>query len=248
MPRFYGRRKASDRRRFGMALKSYRRHRRRARVVRAPRPLSTGRVYQFKQHTTEILGLQAAGSTFWTAQGNNLYRKLAYSLNDVPQATEFSNLYKEYRIKGVRLQMYFSNNVSTTQQTVGGGGSLQAANGQMLLWTDSNYSNGAFNGTDREFLDSQTSKKRLCLNTIGKPIDMFMKLKVLNTVETDASVRVPSVGKNPWINTDFPGMTYQGPNMMIQRVDGEPFTSGLAESSQYCRLITTFYLEFRKVA
>ena len=116
--RRYGRRPTSNRRRTGMARRPSRRFGRRPRVVRAPRPLGSGAIHSFKQSFNQVIGLNTSSApSGWSTNGNNLYRSLRFKLTDIQQHGEFTDLFAMYKLKGVRMQMYFSNTVAQSIMT-----------------------------------------------------------------------------------------------------------------------------------
>ena len=128
----------------------------------------------FKRSQSVVIGLNGASPPEgWSVSGNNIYKNWGFSLAQLQDNTDFTNLFKYYRLKGVRLQMYFSNNVSTSED-----GNNSPSNNQMVMWLDTNKdgANVAGSGLETTYLNSQTAKKQLCLKTDGKPIDIYMPL------------------------------------------------------------------------
>lgn len=201
-------------------------------------------IYPFKRSISTTIGLNTASlPTDWLANGNNLYRNWGFSLGQLGDYLEFTNLFKYYRLKGVRIQMYFSNNVSTTDD-----GNNASANQQVIMWIDSNKdgSNFASAGLEETYLNSQTAKKRLCLKTNGKPVDIYMPLMQQNMIYGGDTNTDYTVVKPRWIATHEPTTPHYGYKMMLQRVDGQAFTSGVT-NSQYCKIIQTLYFQCKKV-
>lgn len=211
-------------------------------LVRVQRGLSPA-VYPFKRSTQVVIGLNtSAPPEGWSVYGNNLYRNWGFSLSQLLDYGDFVNLFKFYRLKGVRIQMYFSNTNSNSRD------GASAPNQQMLLWMDTNRDgqDTADAGMEQTYLNSQTAKKRLCLNTTGKPLDFYMRLKQQNMIyggvgNTDYTTKNPG-----WIATTEPATPHYGHKTMLQRVDAQPFTSGI-NNSQYVKIIQTVYFECRKV-
>lgn len=212
-------------------------------VAKIQRGLSPA-VYPFKRSTSVVVGLNTtAPPEGWSVSGNNLYRNWGFSLAQLNDYTEFTQLFKFYRLKGVRVQMFFSNTNSSSED-----GNNSASNQQIIMWLDTNRdgANVAASGLEQTYLNSQTAKKRLCLNTIGKPIDLFMRLRQQSMVyggvgNTDYTTVTPK-----WIATTEATTPHYGHKTMLQRVDGQPFTSGLS-NSQYVKIIQTIYFECKKV-
>lgn len=201
-------------------------------------------IIPFKRSSSVTIGLNGATPPEgWSASGNNIYKNWGFSLAQLNDSTDFTNLFKYYRLKGVRLQMYFSNNVSTSED-----GNNNPSNNQMLMWIDTNKdgNDSATSGVETTYLDSQTAKKQLCLRTDGKPIDIYMPLMQQGMTYGGVANTDYALQKPKFIATTEPATPHFGFKMMLQRVDGQSFTSGMA-SSQYAKIITTMYLQCKKV-
>lgn len=249
MPKYgrYGRRNTGRGRRAGVARRPRRRAVRRPPAMRAPRPLGTGAVHQFKQSFNQVIGINtSAPPSGWSVNGNNLYRSLTFKLTDLLQHGEYTDLFAMYKIKGVRMQMYFSNSVAESMNE--GSGSASSPNQQIMCWMDRNTGTTTFTGDTDEMLNSQTAKKKLCIRADGKPLDIYMPVRPMDLTNQDSSfVRPVPRFKSQWIGTDYPSVEHFGLNLMLQRVDGQAFTSGIT-NSQYARIIYTMYFQTKKVA
>jgi hypothetical protein len=204
----------------------------------------TSAIMPFKRSNSVVIGLNGSSPPEgWSVSGNNIYKNWGFSLAQLHDNTDFVNLFKYYRLKGVRLQMYFSNNVSTSED-----GNNAPSNNQMLMWLDTNKDGAdvSASGLETTYLDSQTSKKKLCLRTDGKPIDIYMPLLQQNMTYGGVGNTDYTLQKPKFISTTEPATPHYGFKMMLQRVDGQSFTSGMS-SSQYCKIVTTVYLQCRKV-
>lgn len=201
-------------------------------------------MHSFKRSFVNTIGLNSgAPPADWYANGNNLYRNWAFSLGQLDDYEDFTSLFKFYRLKAVRVQIYFSNTSSTTRNA----GST-ASNQQMLMWIDTNKdgSDLAAAGEDDTYLNSQTAKKKLCLTSTGEPLDIYMPLRQQTMVYGGATNTDYTTTTPKWIATTEFSTPHFGHKMMIQRVDGQPFTSGIT-NSQYAKIIHTVYLECKKV-
>jgi hypothetical protein len=200
-------------------------------------------IYPFKRTISQTIGLNtSAPPEGWSVSGNNLYKNWGFSLSMLLDNTDFTNLFKYYRLKGVRIQMYFSNTGSDARE-----GSV-APNKQIIMWMDRNFDgqNTSSSGLEQTYLNSQTSKKRLCLRNNGKPLDIYMPLKQQGMTyggvgNTDYVLQSPK-----FISTGEPATPHYGYKTMLQRVDGQAFTSGIS-NSQYVKIIQTIYFQCKKV-
>lgn len=249
MPRYgrYSRRSNSNRGRSGMGRKRRGIYRRTRYNMRAPRPLGTGAIHSFKQSFNQVIGLNTtAPPTGWSVNGNNLYRAMKFKLTDLQQHGEFTDLFAMYKIKAVRMQMYFSNSVAESMNE--SSGTASSPNQQILCWMDRNTGTTAFTGDTDEMLNSQTAKKKLCLRTDGRPLDIYMPVRPMSNIEQDSTfIRPIPSNRSPWIGTDYPSVEHFGLNLMLQRVDNQAFTTGIS-NSQYARIIYTVYIQCKKLA
>lgn len=212
--------------------------RRRFRKPRVPRSLQQ-RTIQFKRDHEQTLTLSnTAPPEGWSNTGNRIYNTLAYSLGALGESTDFVNLFRQYRLKGARVRMYFSNTQSTVEQD------SQYSNSQILVRMAPNP-RGESDTLDDAYWQSINAKKyRLALNG-GKPLDIYMPLVQRNEV-TSSSGTVTTTMKPKFISTSNTNVIHYGLNIGMERADGQDFTSGF-NNNQHCKLITTLYFECRGI-
>lgn len=201
-------------------------------------------IYPFKRSQAVVIGLNTSSPpTGWNVNGNNLYRNWGLTLGELPDHTDFVNLFKYYRLKGVRIQLYFSNTSSPTED-----GNNNSPNQQIMMWIDTNKdgSNFAAAGVENTYLSSQTAKKKLCIRANGRPIDIYMPLMQQAQMYGGPSATDYTTQKPKWVSTSEATTPHYGLKMMLQRLDGQPFTSGI-NNSQYCKIIQTVYFQCKKV-
>lgn len=207
------------------------------RALAAPKP------YLFKRTIAETLSLSnTSPPDGWTSTVNNLGKAFGWTLSAVNDYTDFTQLFKYYRLKGARIRMYFSNTTSVVDDS-----SHVPNNGQILMTIDRNMDGNASNvATESHYLDSQTAKRKLCLRNDGKPIDIYMPLKQLSEIVNVSGTSTSAMVSPKWVDTGEYAVPHYGYNIMLQRVDGDAFTSGLT-TSQKVKMLTTLYFECKKV-
>ena len=156
----------------------------------------------------------------------------------IPDNLDFKNLFTAYRIKGVRIEGYYSNtgSDSTNQQT-------------MLLWNQNwqGITTGVL--TEQFFLDRPRSKRTLLLRATGKKaFDIYQPMRVLSTLYNSVTNSDYGTRKPMWIACNEDTTNHYGFNLRIQRVDGNTFTTGATVPYPSIKLITTWYMEFRGVS
>lgn len=191
-------------------------------------------VHLFRRAFTKTLALSnVTAPAGWTAEGNAIYSNFSYKLNDLLSATDFTNLFQQYKINGVKQELIFSNTSSMD------------TNSQLLVYWDANKDGQSRTRSEQTFLDSQTSKHVILKPPSKQKITLYTKLKQLsNTFKlTDDDYAVV----NPrWISTAEPNTPHYGCSMRIQRVDDKPFGTDLT-NFQYLKIITTMYIACKKV-
>lgn len=248
--------------------RAYKKKRRpRKRYVAKNRPARIGfsrfnpvSIYQFKRKREVIWRLNTNSPptdpiAFVAGTGSsagNIGAILKFSLSDLPgsSGTDLTNLFKWWRIKGVRVRLYFSN---TNSDASNRNTALINDNSQLLVRMDRNQTgeqaitSAAQNET---YLYSQTSKIRTCLNG-GRPLDFYIPVKQLgqtfgNTPTPGVTDEIASMQSPRWIPSTEPDLKHFGVNICIQRVDGAPLTTGYT-TNQACRAIMTYYIQCKKV-
>ena len=215
--------------------------RRLVRVQRGMRPS----VHIFRRSLTQTISLStSAVPEGWYASGNNLYKNWGFSLSSLGNFNEFTDLFKYYKLSGARVQMYFSNTGSVPTM----GSNMYYPNSQILLHIDSNKDgeDSSTSGLEATYLNSQTAKKKLCLNTLGKPIDIYMPLRQQSMIYGGSANTDYATVRPRWIATTEPTTPHFGYKTMLQRVDGQAFQS-ITTNTQYVKITTTLYFMCKKV-
>ena len=216
-------------------------------IGRPPRrALSAPRPYYFKRTLTTTATLSAQ-DIFWTSQGSNLGKAFAFNLQGLMGETDFTNLFKYYRLKGARVRMYFSNTGSVTSSNTNAAISPDAPNSQLLVTIDRNM-NGEISGVadESKYLQSQTAKRIIALGGDRKPVDIYMPLKQGRLIYLNENTTNNTLISPKWLSTKDKETPHWGYNVMIQRVDGEAFTIGMG-NRQSVKILTTIYLQCKKV-
>ncbi len=208
------------------------------------KPRMAPRVLQFKRKFSNTLVLNTVsppeGWTSLASAGDEaITLGYVFSMAEIPNYENFTTLFDSYRIKGVRLQGYYSFNTT--------GPDSQA---QVMLHYARDHlgQNTASVLTEDWFNSRPRSRKRLIVNSVGKPsFDIYMPLTQLSntyqsTVNTDYTMQRPR-----FISTNEVNTPHYGFNLRLSRVDGNPFTT--ASSNQYptLKLYSTIYFEMRGI-
>ena len=209
------------------------------------RPLQP-KVYHFKRVFEEIVDLnQTDAGQGWIQNDNGVYKQFVYALNELPGYTDFTNLFQMYKLTGASVKMYFSNTNSEERDT------QSFSNSQLLMRIAPNPSGTTasvlVNPLNQQwFNECQATKRRLCLNAMGKPLATYTKLKQLSEVYHNVGNSDYQVVSPKWISTGENATPHYGLNCRLDRVSGEPLTSGF-NNSQKVRIMTTLYVACKQV-
>lgn len=197
------------------------------------------KTFRFKRDLEETLQLNpAAAPEGWTLDGTSrIYRNLAWALSSLGDQTDFTNLFRQYRLKGARVRLYFSN-------TTSGSDDAHFDNSQILVRMAPNQRGETEVLNSAYWQQIQAKKYKTAVNG-GKPIDIYMPLFVRNEVESSTGTAY-SIKKPNFISTTLNNVAHHGLNVAIERVDGQQFTQG-STNYQYAKMITTLYFECRGV-
>ena len=202
------------------------------------------KTYKFKRDLEQTLSLSgSAAPDGWTLDGTNrVYRNFGWSLGSLgaTSAGDIQNLFKLYRIKGARVRLYFSNTISGTEQDSTHSNSQIMVRMAVNQRGENNVLNDAF------WQQAQAKKYKLAING-GKPLDIYMPLKQPNVVYSSTGGQAPSLMSPKFIQTSVSNIVHYGLSLSIERVDGQGFTAGFG-NTQYCKVITTLYLETKGVS
>lgn len=229
-----------------------RRRRRRTRVGKASRGMRQS-TYLFKRSITSVIPLAVGALTDgWTDAGDNgIYKQFVFNLNQLTGAsqTDFTNLFKRYKIAGAKVELSFNNNASVIS-SVPQLNSSTVPGGQLQVYTTPNRTGRARTAlnplTEAVLMNTQAKKKRLALNG-GHPLKYYMKPTQLNQIYASATNTDYAVQRAQYISTGEPSAEHYGLEMYINRVDGQALSSGLEGTGQTMRQTTTFYLAFKGV-
>lgn len=202
-------------------------------------------IHSFKRSFEQTISLStSAVPEGWYANGNNLYKNWGFSLASIGNFTHFTDLFKFYKVNAARVQMYFSNTGSVPTM----GDNMYYPNAQIMLHIDTNRDghDTSESGLEQTYLNSQTAKKKLCLNSNGKPVDIYMPLRQASQMYGGPANTDYATVRPRWISTTEPLTPHFGFKTMLQRVDGQAFQS-ITTNTQYVKIQTTLYFQCKKV-
>ena len=196
--------------------------------------------YFFKRRMTMVVPLQPDVEG-WTSESNGLYRTWVFSLQQVQDFTDFTNLFGLYKLSAVNVEMTLSStnaNVNTASASMNPS--------QIIVYTAPNPI--GFNETLNEvyFLNTSSAKKRNLMNSNGRSSNFYMPLKQATQVFAGVSNDDYAVQRPKFISTSESATPHYGIDMRMQRVDGLPFSSGYS-GDMYMKITTTYYIQCKQV-
>lgn len=210
----------------------------RKRIVSMPRAMRP-RSYFFNRSFVETVTLNSTTPpTGWTAVDNGLVRSQPFMLSQLDNYTEFVNMFAQYRLLAVSQEYFFSNTNSDN-----------LANQQLIMYTVPN-AQGVANTANLDesfFMQSQCSKKRLCLTTTGRPVKVYTKMKQLSRIYSGELGNQDFIKVKPkFVSTTEPQAQHYGIDVRLQRIDGEEFSHG-GTTYPVVKIVSKVYLQTRQV-
>lgn len=223
----------------GRTMKPKRRTRKKrsslAKLTRVP-PV---KVYPFTRSREQLLALEApdTGATDWIATTDDcVVKTFAFGLSELPGFSEFTNLFREYKINSASIKFYPSYS-----QVISGSGSVVANNIIITVWP--NTSGSPLDAFFSKAALNEIQRKRQWMFPLNKPTSIYMPLYQLNqvygsTVNTDYTVVKPR-----YIATTETTTPHYGMNVHIQKCDNSSFTS----DSPRLKIMEKIFLTCRQV-
>ncbi len=186
-------------------------------------------MYKFKRSIVESFNLTSPPSPWDVPDTDAITLTAAFKLNDLNDATDFTNLFAQYKITGVKMEMYFS---STMVQQVSSSGD------QMIIyWNKNAVGRNDQSLTEQYFLDNQATRKQLAIVGSGKPIRFYMPLKQLSERHGGTAGATDYAAVRPrFVSTGEPTCLHYGYNIRLQLVNN------LAISRSAVKCIYTYYV------
>lgn len=208
----------------------------------APRRAISGQVYKFRRSASALFPIGPAGwdnagadLTFTTALGSasiNISGTLARSVA-IPNVSEFTNLYDQFRITKIRMRWWLSRNLSNTV----------AASKPLLHIVNDYNSTGSFSLVDVQ----QHQDMRSYQFKEGSPIvwDLYPHMRI--DVLQDSGVLSSSAYniKSDWVDTSSPNTQFLGTQVFLNMM-GDSSTFAVPYPG-YIFMEMEYYFEFKNV-
>ena len=210
----------------------------------------TQSTYFFTRKVSNVINLSDTTlSNGWNASSDNgIYKDWNFQLAELTDYTDFTALFKQYKICAVQVELTFNNTGSVVSANDGSTASVMPGC-QLQLYTIPNRvgkSRGALSPlTEAIILNTQASKKRLALNG-GKPLKYYMKLNQLGEIYNTTVNTDYVVSRARYVSTEEVNTKHYGMEMYLNRVDGTTLSSSIA-NEQVMRETITYYIACKGV-
>lgn len=172
----------------------------------------------------------------YTDEGN-IYWNTAFALSELPNYSDFTNLFASYKINAVGIEVAPHINITSW-------GSAQS----LMIRTKWNQTGRAFGAstTTDDMLQIQALRRHILPRANNKPLKLFMKTRQLSMIyEGPASTGYSTVYPK-YVSTDEPNVPHEGMLMYISPVSNNVITS-TGVSFPILNIIFTYYLSCRAV-
>lgn len=228
------------------------RYRRRRAIGQPSRRKFFPNIYKFKRALApQIVRLsEASKPDDWTydntAGSQGMYHTQKFAFNQLPAGSrgDFTNLFKMYKLYGVKLRLWVSSNiVPNVISSSTSGASFSVNSTQMILSIQRNTTGSGLAMTAPYVAEAIANVKKYYLTTDrAKPLSLWIKPLEITSNE--------SITKARWHPLTTLGESEQsfGFNIRISRVDGQALTTDIAGVLGQCiRMEYVYYFATRQV-
>lgn len=156
-----------------------------------------------------------------------------FKLSDVPNVSEFQNLFDMYRIKAIKMVFYPTN---TSVSISGGGTAVNIVTPRFISVIDEDDASAPT--TQEELFQYQTCK----ITTVNKKHTIYFKPKVAQEIYNGASTAYAVPSGTPWLNLASTTIQHYGVKWCMESAGS---TAPVGAFSY--KVNVTYYLEFKSV-
>lgn len=153
-----------------------------------------------------------------------------FKLADLPNYTDFTNLFEEYMITGIKLSFTIRRSVQT--QSTGATNSFAT---HPHLYYNIDITGNDMVATNVNNMLEQPNTKRVRLQD-DRSTGIYLQPRTSNTVYQTGITPAYAVNRMQWVSTAYPSVPHYGVKMLI-----DEFT----DTGNYVDCIATYYVKFR---
>lgn len=198
-----------------------------------------------------LAGLDDGAGTYLSMVRTNdggVAGRVRIRLNNLPNSSEFTNLFKEYKLNYLKLTFYPAGNVAGTRVDERDGAS--PGNKNILIRTTLNRTNEVPDATDSIDHWSQIQAKKQWLLVQDRPTTITMKLNQLSKVQAGAvnGYSTHSVSKPQYISTNNADVNHYGITLRFDSLDGTAIDAANGDIWPKFRVVSKAYFTCKGVA
>lgn len=184
-----------------------------------------------------------------------LVGRIRIRLNNLPSSSDFTNLFKEYKLNYLKLTFIPAGNISATQVT-DRASAAPLGNKNVLIRTCLNRTNEVPDASDTIENWSQIQAKRQWVLVQDRPTTITCKLNQLSQVQkgSTATNSFHTVQKPKYISSNIADVNHYGLTIRMDSLDGTPIVAGPTDAPEVgdiwpkFRVISKVYFTCRGVA
>jgi len=206
----------------------FRRRVRKARANLRKRSFPKGKVYNFKRQYEAYLDTSLPdNSNHWYQCGNNaVVKTFAVALDTLPSPTDFKNLFNQYKINYLVVELYPTWKTVNVANTLANNTTYPITNTQLIVTAWRNSAGIALDSsfTQNDYL--QVQSKRTFMTNGNRKIQFKMYLnQLVDVYDNDTSVESKALVKPKYLSTTRDDVPHYGINFHIQKVDDTAFNN-----------------------
>ena len=199
------------------------------------RKLPKPKIYSFTRAREQLLALEDpdAGATGWLSTFDDaVVKTFTSSLSELPNFTEFTGLFSQYKLNGLTLKMFPSYS-----QVVSTDAAVASNNIIITVWPNTTGTPLTAAFTKAELNEIQ--RKRQWMFPLNRPTSIYMPLKQLNSIYNSTINTDYTVVKPRYISTTETTTPHYGMNVHIAKVDGSTFSTNSARLKIFEKIYLT---------
>lgn len=182
------------------------------------------------------------GNNTWSFSNQSTGGNGKFCLSNLSDYADFTTLYDQYKILGVKLAWYApANSQSFTTADGGWVADTKDASGLLILHSYNDYDDGVSPTSLNQMVQSPYYKR----SVLGafKPVKRYCKPRSLQMLYDSAVTTGYQLGKKAWVDVTYPDVPHYGIKWMIE--EPRSWTVGQDNAYMKLQLVVTYYIQFK---